>query len=123
MHPTTVVAAAADMIFASRIRGAGQAAGIGVRLAGSGKALLEAAAEPGVRLILIDLDHRSLKVAEVIRELKAGPTSAVPVVGFVSHVNEGAIREARAAGADRVLARSRFVQELPELLKAASETA
>jgi hypothetical protein len=38
------------------------------------------------------------------------------VVGFVSHVDTATIDRARAAGIDRVLARSRFVELLPQLL-------
>jgi hypothetical protein len=40
----------------------------------------------------------------------------VPVVAFASHVRADLIAEARAAGADRVLARSAFVAELPALV-------
>ena len=38
------------------------------------------------------------------------------VIGFVSHVDTATIQKARAAGIDRVMARSQFVQVLPELL-------
>jgi hypothetical protein len=40
------------------------------------------------------------------------------VIGFVSHVNADAIRQARDAGLDQVLARSAFVESLPRLLSA-----
>ena len=43
--------------------------------------------------------------------------SAAPLLAYVSHTNEAAIREARAAGADKVIARGAFAQQLPELLK------
>jgi hypothetical protein len=39
------------------------------------------------------------------------------VVGFVSHVDEKTIGEARQAGIAQVLARSRFVQILPDVLR------
>jgi hypothetical protein len=39
------------------------------------------------------------------------------VVGFVSHADSEAISQARSAGLDQVLARSRFVTVLPDLLK------
>jgi hypothetical protein len=38
------------------------------------------------------------------------------VVGFVSHVDAVTIAHARGSGLDRVLPRSRFVEQLPELL-------
>ena len=44
-------------------------------------------------------------------------TAGRTVVGFVSHVDAETIEQARAAGIDQVLARSRFVQVLPELMR------
>jgi hypothetical protein len=40
------------------------------------------------------------------------------VVGFVSHVDVETVNRARAAGIDQVLARSAFVERLPDLLNA-----
>ena len=37
-------------------------------------------------------------------------------IGFVSHVDAETAKRAREAGIDRILARSRFVEILPELL-------
>jgi hypothetical protein len=42
------------------------------------------------------------------------------VVGFVSHMDSAAIATAREAGVEEIMARSRFVQILPELLRAGS---
>jgi CheY-like chemotaxis protein len=115
-HTTrTVLAVAADLLFASRIRGAA-AGNTVVELARSAEDLRQRA--PAARLILLDLDTRWLRAADTITALKADPaTSAIPIIAFVSHVRVDAMEEARAAGADRVLARSSFVRELPELLR------
>jgi CheY-like chemotaxis protein len=111
-----VVAATADMIFGSKIRGAAQQLGVPVRFARNAESLLEAAC--GARLVLLDLDARWLDIATAIRELKSSDrTAGAEVVAFVSHVRVDAIEAARAAGADRVLARSTFVRELPGLLQ------
>ena len=48
--------------------------------------------------------------------------AALPVIGFLSHVNAEAAQAARAAGCPHVLARSAFVQELPGLLAAAARS-
>ena len=40
------------------------------------------------------------------------------VAGFVSHVDAKTIAQAKSAGIDQVLARSQFVQILPDLLRA-----
>jgi hypothetical protein len=51
--------------------------------------------------------------------LKTDPALAgIPTLGFVSHVDSPTIEAARRAGVDRVLARSAFVEQLPELLRA-----
>lgn len=114
----TTLAVCADLLFAARIRGAAQQAGVAVETLSRGDVLERARAlTPG--LILLDLDTRWLDAPALIRSLKADPAlAAVPVVAFVSHVREDAIGAAREAGADRVLARSAFVRQLPDLLRA-----
>lgn len=110
-----VVALAADMIFAARIRGAAQAVGASLELARNADALLERARTDPPRRILLDLDTRSTDPAELIRTLKADPrTAAIEIVAFVSHVREDAIAAARDAGADRVLARGAFARQLAD---------
>lgn len=115
-----VLALVADLIFAARIRGAAGPAGARVETLRSAEALLERAAAERPRLILLDLDARGISAGVLISRLKEDPATAdVPVVAFVSHVRQDAIAEARAAGADRVMARSAFVRDLPALLAGA----
>jgi CheY-like chemotaxis protein len=110
-----VVAAVGDLIFGARIRAAAEQGGVRLRLARTIDELCSAAA--GARLVLIDLDARWLDGADAVSRLRAAPqTAAVHIVAFVSHVRIDAIEAARAAGADRVLARSAFVKELHTLL-------
>jgi len=113
-----VVALAADLMFASRIRGAAQAVGREVTLA-TGEAALVAAVRAGASLVLLDLGRRG-DMPDLIRRLKEDAATAdATIVAFGSHVDAGALTAARAAGADRVMARSAFVKVLPELLTAA----
>ena len=108
-----VVALSADLLFASRIRGAAQAVGAEVELARSGDALLERARSAPPRRILLDLDVRTTDPIALIEALKADPaTRGIEVVAYVSHVREDMIANARAAGADRVLARGAFARDL-----------
>jgi CheY-like chemotaxis protein len=110
------VALAADMLFASRIRGAANAAGVPVRVVSSAAAALDAV-RAGARRLLLDLDSRAADPIGLIEQLRAdSATAGVEVIAFVSHVREDRIAAARAAGATRVLARSAFVRELPRLL-------
>ena len=114
---TVILALAADLLFASRIRAAASAAGVDAVLFRSAEALLDAARARTPRRVLIDLDARGIDAPALIRALKADArTSASEVIAFVAHVNEPAIAAARIAGADRVLARSAFVRLLPSLL-------
>lgn len=116
----TTLAVCADLLFAARIRAAGAQAGMPVETLSRGDPL-ERARALGPGLVLLDLDTRWLDAPAFIRSLKADPAlGAVTVVAFVSHVREDAIGAAREAGADRVLARSAFVRQLPDLLRAAA---
>lgn len=113
-----IVALAADMLFASRIRGAATAAGVNVRMARSPDDAARAIAA-GARRLLLDLDLRGPDPVALIERLRADPaTAGVEILAFVSHVREDRIAAARAAGATRVLARSAFVRDLPAILTA-----
>ena len=110
-----MVALPADLIFGARIRAAAESVGANVVIAKSPEDVLSRAAEPGTRLIILDLDRRGLDIAGVITKLKAASTA--PILAYVSHVREDAIREAKQAGADRVIARGAFASQLADLLK------
>jgi CheY-like chemotaxis protein len=103
-------------MFAGRIRGTAGAAGRSVVLARRPQEVLDAVRAGAVR-VLLDLDARSVDVPALIRALREdAATRHAEIIAWVSHVRTDAIAEAREAGADRVLARSAFVRELPALL-------
>jgi len=105
-----------DLLFLSRIREAGRAAGIEVRAVRGASDLLDAARNDG-RLVLVDADSERLPWKAAIAALRAEPSTApLPVIAFVSHVRADRAEAARAAGASRVLARSAFVEQLPDLV-------
>lgn len=115
MHPT--VAICADLLSAGRIRGSAQQLRAAVEvLSGRVDALARIrAVRP--RRVLVDLDSRWLDPIALIQALKGdAELAAIPVIAYVSHVREDAIAAARAAGADRVMARGAFVKLIPELL-------
>ena len=112
------VALAADMIFAARIRGAANAAGVPVRVLTSADSVADSI-RGGASRLMLDLDFRSADPVTLIERLRADPdTAAVEIIAFVSHVRGDRIAAARAAGATRVMARSAFMRELPGLLAA-----
>lgn len=111
-----VLAFVDDLMFLSRIREAGKAAGVDVHSLRRVDELLDAARERP-RLVLVDLDSQRLPTSEALAALRGDAAAVcVPVVGFFSHVHAKRARAARAAGCARVLPRSAFVQELPSLL-------
>jgi CheY-like chemotaxis protein len=105
-----VVAVVTDLFFQSRIAAAARAAGRQVRFVASESAI------DGTHgnLALVDLDAAA-DVLAMIRALKAQGLDSV--VAFGPHVDTEARKAARSAGADRVLAKSKFVTELPRLMQ------
>lgn len=106
------VALCPDLFFASKLRGAATAVGRSVRIVRDRDALLSAA-EGAIR-VFVDLTAAPDGAAAIAALKRA--SGGVEVVAFARHDAVDDIRAARAAGADRVLARSAFVKELPALL-------
>ncbi len=103
-----------DLFFGSKITGTADQLGLDVRLAGSVDAGLSQASQETTRLLLLDLAMPGLSVADVLASL---PQEHRPtVVAFGAHVNTVRLDEAREAGCDEVLPRSRFVATLPQIL-------
>ena len=105
-----VVAVVTDLYFQSRIAAAARAAGRSVRFVITNQAAAEASSG---RVALIDLDAR-LDVLQAIQDLRAGTDRTI--VAFGPHLDTEGRKAARAAGADRVLAKSKFATELPHIM-------
>jgi hypothetical protein len=99
-----------DLLFQSRITAEAKAAGVSYEILRDPKML----AQKSGRLVLADLNQEGV-IAAVQAWIAATGAQAV---GFVSHVDAEKIAEARAAGIQSVLARSTFVAQLPQLLRA-----
>lgn len=114
VQKTEVVALAADLIFAARIRSAAEAAHVSISLSKDVGDFLTNIEQHKPRLAILDLDRRGLAVGETIQKVRG---LRVPVLAYVSHVREDLIAEARAAGADRVMPRGAFAKHMVELLR------
>jgi len=113
-----VVVAVDDLLFASRISSAAKALGVEIAFARSPEAIVEAVRTRAPRLVILDLNSLKVRPLEAVAALRADPALAgVPTLGFVSHVQADLITAARAAGVGQVLARSAFVNQLPQLLQ------
>jgi CheY-like chemotaxis protein len=113
-----IIAAVDDLFFASKIRATAAHLGIEVSFAKSATAALEAARRERPSLIIVDLHAQKCEPFALARQLKEdGQLCEIELVGFFSHVQTELMREAQAAGYDRVMPRSAFAKHLPDILQ------
>ena len=113
----TVLLAADDLMFPSRIREAMRPLGYPLSVAATEEAVREKIVTDSPAVILVNLNTRRVDPIALIRALKADPaTSEVPVLAFAGHVETAKHDAARAAGADMVAANSSVSMHLPKLL-------
>lgn len=98
-----------DLMFSGRIAATARAQNVAITLLRDPAAL----ADKSGRRLIVDLNQDGALDAAVTWKGVTGGE----VFGFVSHVDADTIRRARAAGVDHVMARSTFVNALPELLR------
>lgn len=103
-----------DLLFAGKIQSAAEPLGMRMLQASELPAIQRALAENSVSIVIFDLNLEAPRIADVISLLPETPKPFV--VAFGPHVNTARLEEARQAGCDRVLPRSRFNVELPDLL-------
>jgi CheY-like chemotaxis protein len=139
--PALIVAFVADLIFASKIENAAGRLNYRVQwveraeqvappdpsaplrqpaehLVGPGAVLLDRLTLERPALIIFDLGNSDIPWKRWIPLIKSVPsTRRIPVLCFGSHVDVTTMQAAKSAGADAVLARSRFVNDLPELIE------
>jgi len=101
-----------DLIFFSRIAAAARDAGLAVRQARSAADLLALARQGAPGGVIVDLQNPGLDLPALLADLRATCPVMPRVVAYGSHVEAEVLRAARQAGCDRVLPRSRFVEEL-----------
>lgn len=104
-----IAAFADDLLFRSKLRAVAAHTGADLKF-------LRDPADPALSdatLAMVDLDGKD--AITVVSGLVA-TWPALRIVGYVSHVHADRIREARAAGATEIMARSAFVEALPALL-------
>jgi CheY-like chemotaxis protein len=119
--PAKILAVVDDIFFLAKIQQTARQLGITVESVAP-DALEASLAQNEAGAILLDLNHRSGKAIAALEGVKNDPaTRSVPVVTFLSHVQTDLAQAARAAGCDRVMARSTFSQQLPMLLRELSK--
>ena len=111
-----VLAIVDDLMFRSKIRAAGDAAGAELVFARGGDAALAAVRDRQPELVIIDLDSTGIDAVATVRAIRAERPDALRIVGYGAHVNVDRLQAARDAGCDQALARSAFVTLLPTLI-------
>lgn len=105
-----------DMFFASKINAAAAQAACQIERIKSREQLEQLAANPP-SLVIVDLNSDRISPIHAIEFLKSTPSlAAVPIVGFVSHMQTELIRNAQAAGCDYVVPRSAFNQFINDIV-------
>jgi PleD family two-component response regulator len=112
-----IIVAVDDMFFAAKILGAAQSVGRPLERVKTTGQLAESAALHPVALLIIDLNSTQFEALEIIESFKANPAlAAIPILGFLSHIQIDLKRKAEQLGCDYVMARSAFSQRLVEIL-------
>jgi len=105
-----------DILFRSRIDAVAQSLGSEVAYASDLEQALSRCGEISPLRIFVDLSDAAFPPAEAGVRIRAAAPQA-RLIGFASHVDIKALKEARSAGFDLTLSRSEFVGRLAELLK------
>lgn len=113
---STVVAVMSDLFFAAKINDAAKRLGLGLAIVQDSARATERI-QGGAALVIADLNCTTARPLELVALLKATPTTrAIPVIGFVSHVQTELRQSAVEAGFDLVAPRSVFAQDLTAIL-------
>ena len=117
-----------DLFFQAKLLETAKLTGISLQTVATGEQLLKAAAANPAALVIVDLNARqgSLDAVEQLckENLEPGVRSNGPgnprrVIAFLSHVQADLAERARAAGCLDVMPRSKFMQNLAEILRGA----
>lgn len=109
----SVVACVEDLFFRSKIDATARHLNVPVRFT-TPPELASACGEAGTVAAFVELSDGAVEAIAAMRA--SGPDGALPVVGFLSHVDRELARRAEAAGTTTVMPRSQFAETLPELL-------
>jgi PleD family two-component response regulator len=113
-----ILAVVDDLLFTVKISDAAKRAGLEAEFVKSEKDVMEKATHEKPLLIILDLNNSSVQPLELISKLKSdGDLRQISLIGYLSHVQGELKQKAQEAGANIVMARSAFSQNLPQILK------
>jgi len=113
-----ILAVVDDLLFTVKISDAAKRAGLEAEFVKSEKDVIDKATNESPLLIILDLNNNSVQPLELILKLKGdGDLRHISLIGYLSHVQGELKQKAQEAGANIVMARSAFSQNLPQILK------
>jgi PleD family two-component response regulator len=115
-----VVAVLNDLMFTVKIQEAARRAGVEAVFVKTRSEVMDRA-EENPSAIILDLNYTAVTPLELISALKGNEkTRNIPLLGYVAHVQVEIKQAALRNGCNMVVARSAFVQNLPEFLERVS---
>src|SRR5665213_3807479 len=113
-----ILAVVEDLLFTVKIGDAAKRAGLEVEFVKSERDVIDKATSEKPLLIILDLNFSAVQPLKLISKLKSnGEMKRISLIGYSSHVQGELKQQAQEAGANVVMARSAFSQNLPQILK------
>jgi PleD family two-component response regulator len=113
-----ILAVVEDLMFTVKIADAAKRAGLEVEFVKSERDVIEKATEEKPLLVILDLNFEAVQPLKLISQMKSdGEMKQISVIGYLSHVQGELKQQAQEAGANIVMARSAFSQNLQQILK------
>jgi PleD family two-component response regulator len=113
-----ILAVVEDLLFTVKISDAAKRAGLEVEFVKSERDVIEKAAQEKPLLVILDLNFSAVEPLKLISKMKSdGEMKQISVIGYLSHVQGELKQQAQDAGANMVMARSAFSQNLQQILK------
>ena len=113
-----ILAVVDDLLFTVKINDAAKRVGLDVEFLKSAHDVIEKATHEKPLLIILDLNNNSVEPLPLISKLKDhSDLKNISIIGYLSHVQGELKQKAHEAGANIVMARSAFSQNLQQILK------
>jgi PleD family two-component response regulator len=113
-----ILAVVEDLMFTVKIADAAKRAGLDVEFVKSERDVIEKATQEKPLLVILDLNFEAVQPLKLISQMKSdGEMKQISVIGYLSHVQGELKQQAQEAGANIVMARSAFSQNLQQILK------
>ena len=108
-----------DLFFLAKVRETAKQTGVALETASTGEQLVKAAAASPAALLLVDLNARQGALQAVEQLCAANGGNPRRVIAFLSHVQTDLAARAMRAGCSELMPRSKFTQNLAEILRGA----